>query len=548
LFLAVAYICGISLVARASLARRLAMLSHAVLYLAMTVLTQAIMIAVGIATGWAVAPFSIEATLVNLLLGGLVIMRMTFTSFVLPRATTVAVHRARWPWDSVLTGCAIVTATALLVGSYALLATKTGPDAWLSLLPLDAVSLLFVLVVAPLWLLWWVKARLPRPGDDRPAIDVIIPAFNEAENIARLLASVDVAAGRYGGRVHVIVSNDGSTDDTEQIALRAIGRLRSSTGQVHADVNGGQSAALNRALGLTTAPIVVRIDADGLMGRDALRYSSPWFRDPAVGSVGAMEEPRTDNVSWFHRLRTLEALFQFRFARLGQSLVDGIVVIPGTFTAFRRAPAETVGGFPVGMNGEDTDLTMQLGRLGYRAVIDPRIRCFEDVPRTVSDFVEQRTRWARAGFHVFARHEPLRSGWAGPRVWFWTLRRGFSWFSLQAGMVAPVFLLELALTRPSYRDNILTFGFIWAAGSAAPLAVSIPLALKHRQWRSLLWLPTWFAYAFLRRLGTLEAAISLPTRPFPVTAVSLVRPDQQPAPRRSPWQLRPSAPPADSAP
>ena len=36
--------------------------------------------------------------------------------------------------------------------------------------------------------------------------------------------------------------------------------------------------------------------------------------------------------------------------------------------------------------------------------------------------------------------------------------------------VAPVFLLELALARPSYRDNILTFGFIWAAGSAAPSA------------------------------------------------------------------------------
>jgi cellulose synthase/poly-beta-1,6-N-acetylglucosamine synthase-like glycosyltransferase len=86
------------------------------------------------------------------------------------------------------------------------------------------------------------------------------------------------------------------------------------------------------------------------------------------------------------------------------------VVIPGTFTAFRRAPAEAVGGFPVGMNGEDTDLTMQLGRLGYRAVIDPRIRCYEDVPRTAAEFVEQRTRWARAGFHVFARHEPLRSG------------------------------------------------------------------------------------------------------------------------------------------
>jgi hypothetical protein len=42
--------------------------------------------------------------------------------------------------------------------------------------------------------------------------------------------------------------------------------------------------------------------------------------------------------------------------------------------------------------------------------------------------------------------------------------------------------------------------------------------VKYRYWRSILWLPTWFAYAFLRRLATLEAVISLPARPFPALA------------------------------
>jgi hypothetical protein len=35
-----------------------------------------------------------------------------------------------------------------------------------------------------------------------------------------------------------------------------------------------------------------------------------------------------------------------------------------------------------------------------------------------------------------------------------------------------------------------------------------------------LWIPTWFAYAFLRRLATLEAVISLPARPFPAGSAS----------------------------
>jgi cellulose synthase/poly-beta-1,6-N-acetylglucosamine synthase-like glycosyltransferase len=533
LFLAVAYIIGISLVCRAGLGRRLVMLAHAPLYLAMSLLAQALMIVAGVATGWLVVPFGIEATLVNLLIGGVVVTRMMITGFVMPRGTTVPRTRPRWLWDSVLAGCAIGCAVVLIVCTYAFTSTLAGGGrAWQVFLPLYAVSLLFAAMFAPLCLLWWVAPRLPVPGKARPPVDVIVPAYNEAENVARLLASVDVAAARYGGPVRVIVSNDGSRDETAAIAQAAIARLDHAAGQLLTAPNGGQSMALNRALALTTADIVVRIDADCVMGPDALLYSVPWFADPVIGSVGAMEEPRTDNVTWFHRLRTLEALFQFRFARLGQSLVDGVVVIPGTFTAFRREPALAIGGYPVGMNGEDNDLTMQLGRMGLRSVLDPRIRCYEDVPTSVAEFVEQRTRWARGGFHTYAKHQPFCNGTAGPRVWLWTVRRSFSWFSLQAGMVAPIFMAELALTNPGYRSNIGVLALLYVAGGALPLAVALPLAIRHRQWRSIAWLPTWFAFAFLRRLGTLEATISLPTRPFParVAAARRLRTSTAPAP------------------
>jgi cellulose synthase/poly-beta-1,6-N-acetylglucosamine synthase-like glycosyltransferase len=514
-FLAVSYIVGLAVVARASVLRRITIGFHAVIYLAMSVLTQALMVVFGMATHLLISPFAIEATLVNMLIGGLVIMRLTFTSYILPRATTVPCRRPAWRWDSVLTACSLVTVVAVLILSYAYLAEPRNlTSVWQVFVPLYASSILFVLLFAPLWLLWWTVRKLPAPGDDRPAIDVIIPAFNESENIARLLRSIDVAAERYGGPVLVLVSDDGSTDDTARISREEMAEFRHARGYVLSAPNGGQASALNRGIAITSAEIVVRIDADCVMGPDALVYSAPWFRDPVIGSVGAMEEPRTDTVTWFHRMRTLETLFQFRFARLGQSLVDGIVVVPGTFTAFRRGPAVEAGGFPVGMNGEDTDLTMHIGRLGYRVVVDPRIRSYEDVPRGPGEFIEQRTRWARAGFHVYARHIPLRTRSAGPRVWLWTMRRGFSWFSVQIGVIAPVFMIELVVSHPSYRQNISTFLILYALGGAIPMLISAPLAVKHRYWRSLLWMPTWFAFAFLRRLATLEAVISLPARPL----------------------------------
>ena len=542
-FFGVAYITGTALVLRANLGRRLAVLGHAALYIAMSILTQALMIATGIASGWLVAPFGIEATLANLLIGGLVVMRLTFTTFVLPRATTLPLVRRPRLWDTVLTCCALVTVVTVLIAGYAYISEQSNLDSvWQVFLPLYAVSVLFIFMFAPLWLLWWVNRRLPEPGPHRPPVDIIIPAYNETDNIARLLRSVDVAAARYGGPVLVVVSDDGSTDDTAQVAGEEIAHFRHARGWVLTGPNGRQSAALNRAIAATEAEIIIRVDADCVLGEDTLVYAVPWFEDPEIGCVGAMEEPRTDTVTWFHRMRALETAFQFRFARLGQSLVDGIVVIPGTFTAMRRGPVEEAGGFPVGMNGEDSDVTMQIGRLGYRVVVDPRIRSYEDVPRSPGEFVEQRTRWARAGFHVYARHVPLRAGSAGPRVWFWTLRRGFSWFSIQAGLVAPIFLLELAATQPSVRGNILTFLLLYAAGGGVVLAISLPYAARYGRWRSIAWSPTWFVFAFLRRIGTLEAAISLPVRPFPARAVPVTRQEPAASPQENPVPIpaRPS--------
>jgi len=519
LYLTVSYMVGIALVVRASVSRRLVMLTYVPLYVAMTMLAQVLMITVGVTTRLLVGPFGIEATLANLAVGGLVVLRLTFTSFALPRATVLPITRRRRIWDNVVTWCALLSAAALIVLMYALLSVPYNlTTAWEVFLPRYAVCLFFAIMLAPMWLLWWSSRRLPEPGADRPPVDVIVPAYNEEENIARLLRSIDVAAQRYGGPVWVVVSNDGSADRTEQIAAAEIAAFRWARGQVLTRPNGGQSAALNRALSITDAPICVRIDADCVMGPDALVYSAPWFRDPDVGMVGAMEEPRRDTVTWFHRLRTLETLYQFRFARLAQSLVDGLVCIPGTFMVFRRGPAVGCGGFPVRMNGEDADLTMQIARQGYRVAIDPRIRCYEDVPRNVPEFLEQRTRWARARFHIVARHVPMRCGSAGPRVWFWLMQRAFSWFSLQTCLVAPIFMLELALTHPSYRQNLATFAGVYITMDAVPALISVPLAIRHRRWRSLCWLPTHFAYAYLRRLATLEAAITLPVKPFPAPA------------------------------
>ena len=95
--------------------------------------------------------------------------------------------------------------------------------------------------------------------------------------------------------------------------------------------------------------------------------------------------------------------------------VDAVNVVPGVFTAFRRMPAVELGGFTVGMNGEDGDFTMRMGRLGWRTRLDPKIVVYEGVPGTFLEMREQRVRWCRATIHNQARQGIYRAGACPPR-------------------------------------------------------------------------------------------------------------------------------------
>src|SRR6201994_1191751 len=168
-FFALSYIIGLAVVIRGTWGRRLAVLWHAALYLAMSLLLDALMVVVGISTGWLGSPFGVEATLAHLLIGGLVVMRLTFTTFVMPRATPVPGGPNRRAWDTVLTWCALVVVVAAVFVVYAFIAQPgRATSVWQVFVPLYAVSILFVLISAPLWLLWGGRRPLPQTREGRP--------------------------------------------------------------------------------------------------------------------------------------------------------------------------------------------------------------------------------------------------------------------------------------------------------------------------------------------------------------------------------------------
>jgi len=94
-----------------------------------------------------------------------------------------------------------------------------------------------------------------------PAVSVVVPVRNEAENVRPLTDEIAAALnGRW--RFELVFVNDGSTDGTEA-ALTALKAERPWLRQVKHESSCGQSAAVRSGVAAARAPLVATLDGDG---------------------------------------------------------------------------------------------------------------------------------------------------------------------------------------------------------------------------------------------------------------------------------------------
>jgi cellulose synthase/poly-beta-1,6-N-acetylglucosamine synthase-like glycosyltransferase len=518
-FLYVALFICLAVTVQGTVGRRLLIAANALWYLAATMCVDAGLVFVGVLAGAGITPFGLLGNLLANLLGVIVFFRFVLTSLHVPRPTTIPIRGRRLGENGVmlLVLLGVVALVLLLVMVFRSNVYNQGLVPLVLSIYLPGAAGLFIY----LGLAVVLAQRNPAPmgSASRPPIDVITPAYNEERLLPRHIRAIDEAARRYGGRVHIVICDDGSHDSTRPIAQAAISALTAATGEVLTIPHAGKSAALNAALARGTNELVIRVDADVEVGVDAFAFTYRWFEDPLVGMVGALNLPATGR-SWFHRMRELECLWGFGFGRRTLQAVDGIGCVPGTYVAFRRDVARQVGGIVDGMNGEDADLTMTFGRLGYRIVLDPMVRVYEDVPPTLLEFREQRLRWNRALIHVFARHAFFHAGLAGPRTWF-TLTRVQAWRAQAfTHLLLAVYILTLALLVPAYRSALLLALMVPVVTQALIIALLVGLCFYYGRFRPLPFILSWWAFFLLRHVFMIEAMFTLPSRdPHPLRAL-----------------------------
>ncbi len=354
-------------------------------------------------------PFSHSAALLTRgILGGIFVSALVLTTFRLPEIVTVRPLFEKEPGVVLVfflaVGASVIVGLVILytVFRYVGLGQVFIPIGVILLLPL--VSLTVWALIGRAVYYRHLASRPPPPlGVFHPLVSVIIPAYNEAEGIAETIRSVDLAARLYPGRTEILVGNDGSTDRTLPIAIRAVLDLEHASGAVVDLPHGGKANVLNALVRLARGEVLIRIDADMRLS-STLGFASvvPHLADPDIGGVQGLILPRQED-GWTRRLRWTEISWNHLFMRPATMGFRACQVVDGAFSAFRRQDILDAGGW-VEWNGEDTEITIRLQRQGFRMRYETGAAGFEDVPENYAALERQRVRWNRGGVYARYRH------------------------------------------------------------------------------------------------------------------------------------------------
>ena len=149
---------------------------------------------------------------------------------------------------------------------------------WLSIFLIIYPSIIYPSLV---FLLGLIRPRPVMRCSWLPSVTVLIPAHNEAENIAETIKNKleqDYAADR----LEIIVISDGSTDGTDDIVRRFCSE---HVRLLRREPREGKAAALNEAVRHASGEILVFSDANSIFAPDTIRRLTENFADPEVGYV-----------------------------------------------------------------------------------------------------------------------------------------------------------------------------------------------------------------------------------------------------------------------
>jgi dolichol-phosphate mannosyltransferase len=128
---------------------------------------------------------------------------------------------------------------------------------------------------------------------DQPFLSLVIPCYNEQENVNVLLDRVNGALAALGRPFEVILVDDGSTDDTPKLLAEGMKKfpwLR----VLRMAKNGGQSAAFEAGFAAARGDLIATVDADLQNDPEEIPRLVPLLDEQKVDMITGWRKDRQD--------------------------------------------------------------------------------------------------------------------------------------------------------------------------------------------------------------------------------------------------------------
>lgn len=281
------------------------------------------------------------------------------------------------------------------------------------------------------------------PLDTYPFFSIVIPAHNEEKHIKDTVSNLE---NLNYSPYEVIVVDDGSIDKTPQILDKLVKKYSGWLKVIHSSPNSGKAKALNVGTLFSKGELILIMDADCFLDKDALQSMAWHFVNyPRVGAVTG--NPRILNrTTLLGKIQVGEYSSIIGLIKRTQRVLGKILTVSGVIATFRKSALYDCGFFDADTVTEDIDVTWKLEKRFWDIRYEPRALSWILVPESVRGIWKQRVRWAQGGVEVVKKHFNVWSDWRQRRLWpiyieyVTTILWAFSLAFLAASWLAAYFL------------------------------------------------------------------------------------------------------------
>jgi len=236
-----------------------------------------------------------------------------------------------------------------------------------------------------------------------PTVTVVVPVFNEGRRVYDTVQSL-LGQAYPPEKLSVIVVDDSSSDDSflwaQKAAADGHGRVRA----IQNPGNVGKRRGINNAVRQSDSEIIVSVDSDVIVDRQAVRMLVARFVRPRIAAVGGRVNVLNANENWLTKMQTIKYFFGYEFLKNLERSFSSVMCLSGCLTAYRRQVLvelepilERRNMFDVPIKyGEDRFLTRQIIKAGHETVMTLDAVSWTVVPSTLSKYFSQQLRWRRS--------------------------------------------------------------------------------------------------------------------------------------------------------